>query len=121
VSAAESSTSVAPGARPLKHYAFFLHLRPGAAAEYEEAHHAVWPEMLALLKSAGIRDYSIFRRDELLVLTLRTEDFDATWRQIESHPVSARWNQKMAPLFAPPEKLRLGERFPMMEEVFYLA
>ena len=121
MSAAESPARVAPGARPVKHYAFLLHLRPGAAAQYEEAHRAVWPEMLALLKRAGVREYSIFRRDELLVLTLYTEDFEATWRQIESHPVNARWNQKMAPLFAPPEELRLGERFPMMEEVFYLA
>jgi L-rhamnose mutarotase len=107
-------------ARPLRRYAFILRLRKGAAEAYEEAHRAVWPDMLALLRSAGVREYSIYRRDELLVLTLRAADFEATWGRIENHPVNLRWQQAMAPLFAPPEDLRPGEWFPMMKEVFYL-
>ena len=76
--------------------------------------------MLELLKSAGIHEYSIYRRDELLILTLRAVDFEATWSQLDNHPVNLRWQQAMAPLFAEHEGLRPGERFPMMEEVFYL-
>jgi len=106
--------------QPLKRYAFMLRLRPGAAAAYEEAHRAVWPEMLDLLKSAGISEYSIYRRDELLILALRAVDFEATWSQIDNHPVNLRWQRAMAPFFEPLEGLRSGERFPMMEEVFYL-
>lgn len=105
---------------PLKRFAFILRLRPGAADAYEKAHREVWPEMLALLKSAGISEYSIYRRDELLILTLRAVDFEQTWRQIEKSPVDKRWQETMAPLFLPPEGLREGERFPMMQEVFYL-
>jgi L-rhamnose mutarotase len=97
-----------------------LRLREGAAGAYERAHRAVWPEMLALLKSAGISEYSIYRRDELLILTLRAVDFEATWSQIENHPVNLRWQQAMTLFFEPLEGLRPGERFPMMEEVFYL-
>lgn len=104
----------------LKRYAFMLRLRPGAAEAYEETHRAVWPEMLALLKRAGISEYSIYRRDELLILALRAADFEATWSRIENDPVNLRWQQAMAPYFAPNEDLRPGERFPMMEEVFYL-
>jgi L-rhamnose mutarotase len=105
---------------PLKRFAFILRLRPGAAEAYEKAHREVWPEMLALLKRAGISEYSIFRRGELLVLTLRAVDFDATWSRIENDPVDLRWQETMAPLFLPPEEVREGERFPMMDEVFYL-
>jgi L-rhamnose mutarotase len=108
------------GGLRLKRYAFMLRLRPGAAAAYEEAHRAVWPEMLALLKRAGISEYSIYRRDELLILALRAADFELTWKEIESDPINTRWQQAMAPFFAPIEGLRPGERFPMMEEVFYL-
>jgi L-rhamnose mutarotase len=104
----------------LKRYAFILRLRPGAAEAYEEAHRTVWPEMLELLKSAGISEYSIYRRDTLLILALRTEDFEDTWSRIEKHPVNLRWQQAMGPLFEPNEGLREGERFPMLEEVFYL-
>jgi L-rhamnose mutarotase len=108
------------GGPPLKRYAFMLRLRPGAAAAYEEAHRAVWPEMLALLKRSGVSEYSIYRREELLILALRAADFESTWKQIESDPINTRWQEAMAPYFAPNEGLRPGERFPMMEEVFYL-
>jgi L-rhamnose mutarotase len=95
-------------------------LKPGAAEGYDKAHREVWPEMLALLKRAGISEYSIFRRGELLVLSMRLEDFDATWDIIEADPVNARWQKEMAQYFEPLEPLAPGERFPMMREVFYL-
>jgi L-rhamnose mutarotase len=101
-------------------YAFMLRLRPGTEDAYESAHRAVWPEMLALLKNAGISEYSIFRRDDLLILALRADDFESTWRRIENDPVNLRWQAAMAPYFAPIEGLRPGERFPMLAEVFYL-
>ncbi|MGB8260356.1 MAG: L-rhamnose mutarotase [Terracidiphilus sp.] len=120
MSTESSNPSAAAGTRPLKRYAFLLRLRPGAEAAYEEAHRAVWPEMLEMLKSGGIYEYSIYRRDLMLILALRCEDFEETWSQFDDHPVNLRWQQAMAPLFAPNEGLRPGERFPMLEEVFYL-
>lgn len=98
-----------------------LRLRPGTEEAYDRAHAAVWPEMLALLKRSGISEYSIFRRDQLLFLTMHVEDFEATWKRIEADPVNTRWQQAMAPYFAPLDPLRPGERFPMMQEVFYMA
>lgn len=106
--------------RQLKRWAFLLRIRPGAGAEYDKAHAAVWPEMLALLKRSGISEYSIFRRDELLFLTFRAVDFDQTWSSLENDPVNLRWQEAMAPYFVPLEGLRPGERFPMMEEVFWM-
>ena len=120
MSATGKSEFGAEESTPLKRYAFMLRLRPGAAEAYEEAHREAWPEMLELLKSAGISEYSIYRRDKLLILALRTENFEETWSKIENHPVNLRWQQAMAPLFEPNEGLRKGERFPMLEEVFYL-
>jgi L-rhamnose mutarotase len=100
--------------------AFLLRLKKDAGPAYDESHKAVWPEMLDLLKRAGISDYSIFRRDELLVLTMRAENFEETWAKIENDPVNLRWQQAMSAYFAPLDDLRPNERFPMMEEVFYL-
>ena len=104
----------------MERVAFCLRLRKDAGEAYDQAHREVWPEMLALLKSAGISEYSIFRRDELLILSMRVEDFDRTWNQIEQSPVNTRWQEAMAPLFEPLSPTRAGERFPMMREVFYL-
>jgi len=106
--------------RPLKRFAFMLRLREGAAEAYERAHQEIWPEMREMLKSGGISEYSIFRRDNLLFLTFKAVDFEATWSQFDHHPVNLRWQKAMEPLFAPQEGLRPGERFLMMEEVFFL-
>jgi L-rhamnose mutarotase len=106
-------------ASTLKRFAFMLHLREGAAEAYDQAHREVWPEMLQMLKRGGIREYSIFRRDNLLFLTFKAADFEATWSQFDHDPVNLRWQQAMAPFFAPHE-VRPGERFPMMQEVFFL-
>ena len=76
--------------------------------------------MLDLLKRAGIWEYSIFRRDELLFLIMHVEDFDATWAMIENDPVNLHSQQAMSVYFAPINELRPDERFPMMEEVFHL-
>jgi L-rhamnose mutarotase len=105
---------------PMKRFAFILRLREGAAEAYEQAHREVWPEMLEMLKSGGICEYSIFRRDNLLFLTFKAVDFEATMSQFDNHPVNLRWQKTMESFFWAQEGLRPGERFPMMEEVFFL-
>ena len=59
----------------MQRVAFLLRLRPGTEEAYDKAHAEVWPEMLALLKRAGISEYSIFRRDQLLILTHACREF----------------------------------------------
>jgi L-rhamnose mutarotase len=76
--------------------------------------------MLQALKSVGIANYSIFRRDRLLVLVLEVDDFERAWARLDQDPVNLRWQREMAPLFEPLSGLLAGERFPMMQEVFYL-
>jgi L-rhamnose mutarotase len=100
--------------------AFQLRIRPGCAEAYDAAHRHVWPDMLQALKSAGIGNYSIFRRDLLLILVMEVDDFERAWRQLDDNPVNLRWQKEMAPLFEPLDVLEPGERFPMMREVFYL-
>jgi L-rhamnose mutarotase len=102
--------------------AFLLRLKPGTGPAYDRAHRSVWPEMLALLKRAGISEYSIFRRDEFLFLYMHVDgDFHAAWKRIDQDPVNLRWQQAMSEFFLPKQETREGERFPMMEEVFFLA
>lgn len=104
----------------MQRVAFLLKLRPGTGEEYDKSHEAVWPEMLALLKSVGISEYSIFRRDELLFLYMHVDDFEDAWSKIEKSPVNTRWQQAMSAYFEPLGEKRPSERFPMMREVFYL-
>lgn len=101
-------------------YAFKLRIRADAIEEYEREHTRVWPELLQKLKDVGISDYSIFRRGQELVLTLRVADFEKAWDELDRDPVNQRWQQFMSRLFEPVPDKEPDERFAMMKEVFYL-
>jgi L-rhamnose mutarotase len=94
---------------------FELRVRADRLTEYRERHKAVWPEMLAALREAGWANYSLFlREDGLLIGYCETEDFQAAQRAMETTEVDARWQAEMAPLFAGPPA------FTRLEEVFHL-
>jgi L-rhamnose mutarotase len=61
----------------MRRVAFRLRIKNNAIEEYERDHRAVWPELLAKLKQVGISDYSIFRRDQDLILPMKVTDFEA--------------------------------------------
>ena len=44
--------------------AFKMKLKPGFEDEYKNHHTAIWPELVSLIKEAGISDYSIFLDEE---------------------------------------------------------
>lgn len=66
----------------MEKHAFTMQLNPGQAAEYKRRHDAIWPELVALLKDAGISDYSIHLDPETHVL------FGVLWRT-EDHGMDA--------------------------------
>jgi L-rhamnose mutarotase len=55
-----------------------------------------------------------------LVLSLRVDDFEKAWNELDEDPVNQRWQRSMSRLFEPVPDQRDGERFAMMKEVFYL-
>lgn len=76
--------------------AFRMFLNPGHQDEYQRRHDAIWPELCALLKEAGISDYRIYLDAEHSVLfaTLRrsaNHGMDA----LPLHPVMQRWWRHM--------------------------
>jgi L-rhamnose mutarotase len=76
-------------------------LRPGAEAEYERRHAAIWPEMSALLDEAGIYDYHIYRHELLLICVLRTRRGYRFASEVTGRsPVQERWSRSLAHLFA---------------------
>jgi L-rhamnose mutarotase len=89
-------------------------------AEYAERHAAVWPEMLRALRDTGWRNYSLFLRDDgLLVGYLETDDLDAARSGMAATDVNGRWQAEMAPYF---EELDLppDQGFLQLSEVFHL-
>jgi L-rhamnose mutarotase len=97
--------------------AFVLHVRPDKIDEYVDAHRDVWPDMLAALRDAGIRNYTIFRHGNKVFGYFEADDLDAAAAYMETQGVNALWQDTMAKL--------LEERVPdagppTLEEIFRL-
>lgn len=100
---------------------FTLQVNPDGLDEYRRRHEAVWPEMLEALRDAGWRDYSLFLRDDgLLIGVLETDDFDAALAAMEATDVNARWQEQMAPFFAGLDGKRPDEGMRALPEIFNL-
>ena len=101
---------------------FLLQVRPGRLDEYRARHREVWPEMLDALRETGWRNYSLFlREDGLLVGYFECENFEAAREGMEAHEVNARWQVEMAPFFELPGDARPDTALERLEEVFHLA
>ena len=83
----------------MQKYAFRMMLKPGMADEYRRRHDAIWPELAALLKQAGISDYSIHldpQTNALFAVMWRADDHRMD--ELPAHPVMRRWWAHMADL-----------------------
>jgi L-rhamnose mutarotase len=99
---------------------FLLQVREEMLDEYKARHREVWPEMLDALRHTGWRNYSLFLRDDgLLVGYLETDDFEAAQRAMAQTDVNERWQSDMAPFFGGSRADDGG--FVRLEEVFHLA
>jgi L-rhamnose mutarotase len=100
---------------------FLLKVRPERLAEYKERHAAVWPDMLQALRETGWHNYSLFLRDDgLLVGYFETPDLQAALDGMAAREVNARWQAEMAPFFEGLDGRRPDEGFLRLEQVFYL-
>ncbi|WP_172327632.1 L-rhamnose mutarotase [Mangrovicoccus sp. HB161399] len=77
--------------------AFRMVLHPGKLDEYRKRHDEIWPELVDLLKEAGVEDYSIHHDPETNAL------FGVLWRRqdhgmdaLPAHEVMQRWWAHMA-------------------------
>jgi L-rhamnose mutarotase len=101
---------------------FLLQVRPDRLDEYRARHEAVWEDMLQALRETGWRNYSLFVRDDgLLVGYLETDDFEAAQRGMEEREVNARWQAEMAEFFELPGDARPDTGLQRLDEVFHLA
>ncbi len=100
---------------------FLLQVRRDRLEEYREAHRTVWPEMLEALRQTGWTNYSLFLRDDgLLVGYLETPDFEKALAGMADRDVNRRWQEAMAPFFENLDGTRADQSMMRLEEVFHL-
>jgi L-rhamnose mutarotase len=100
---------------------FLLKVRKERIADYKQRHAEVWPEMLQALAEAGWHNYSLFlRNDGLLVGYCEVESFAKALEDMKHYPVNERWQEWMAPFFEGLEGGGADDNMIRLEEVFHL-
>ncbi|WP_104162950.1 L-rhamnose mutarotase [Cryobacterium sp. N22] len=99
---------------------FQLQVKPDRIEEYTRRHAEVWPEMLDALRDTGWSNYSLFLRDDgLLIGYVETPSLEAAQAGMARTAVNARWQAEMAEFF-----VNLGgtpdQGFLQLREVFHL-
>jgi L-rhamnose mutarotase len=99
---------------------FQLQVKPGHIEAYRVAHAAVWPDMVKALHDTGWLNYSIFlRQDGLVIGYFETEDLQANLDGMAKTEVNARWQTAMAEHFVDLD-VPADQAFLYLDEVFNL-
>ena len=105
----------------LKRVCFVLQVKPERLQEYKERHRQVWPEMKSALRKTGWRNYSLFLRDDgLLVGYLESEDFERARAEMAKLDVNERWQREMKDFFFQPDGALPDRAMQPLEEVFHV-
>jgi len=100
---------------------FVLQVKPERLKEYRERHRCVWPEMITALRETGWVNYSLFlREDGLLVGYLETESFENARAGMARRDVNERWQREMADFFVQKDESLPDRAMAPLEEVFHL-
>lgn len=70
-------------------------LRPGTEEAYEKAHQEVPAELLAAIRSAGVRDWTIWRSGLDLFHLIDCEDYGRLLDELRELDVNVAWQQRM--------------------------
>ena len=104
----------------MERYAWRAVLKPVMKEEYKKRHDEIWPELVEVLKQAGIENYSIFiAGDELFGYYECKYGVEYAGRVQAESPVVARWNEYMKAVMDMPVDERTGAQ-PLLEQAFYL-
>lgn len=100
---------------------FVLQVKRDRLEEYKARHRSVWPAMLEALHDAGWHNYSLFLRDDgMLIGYLETPDFDRALKAMAATDINARWQTEMADFFEGIPGRHADEQMLRIPEIFHL-
>ena len=105
-----------------RRYGQVIGLKPEAYATYVEYHAKVWPGVLRTIRECGIRNYSIFHKDNTLFAYFEYvgDNFEADTAKMAADPTTQEWWAIMKPMQQPMPTRAEGESWADMKEVFHV-
>jgi len=71
-------------------------LKPGKKEEYKKRHDEIWPEMIQLMRKAGIKNYSIWNAGDDLFGYFEVDDYSHLVNVMENSDIKKKWDEYMA-------------------------
>jgi L-rhamnose mutarotase len=100
---------------------FLIKVKRDKLDEYKRLHEDVWPDLLAELKAAGMRNYSLWLRpDGLEFGYLECDDWQATCAYLDNSDVHTRWQEFMQNYLESPTDAGQGGQPVQMLEMSFL-
>lgn len=104
----------------MEKYAWHGYIVEGKKEEYIKRHKEIWPEMVKVLKEAGISNYSIWcEGNELFGYYECEKGVKFAQETQKNSPIVDKWNQYMEGILILPMDPETGAQ-PIMEQVFEL-
>ena len=104
----------------MEKYAWRAKIPNGKREEYKKRHDEIWPEMVEVLKKAGISNYTIWENNNELFGYYECQFGIAFAAKVQSESeVVARWNEYMKDVLIMETDGKTGAQ-PLMEKVFEL-
>ncbi len=75
----------------MSRFAFKMKLKKGHGEEYKKRHDKIWPEIVQLLKEAGVSDYSIFFDEESDSLFAYQMQQNGSSQDLGSYDIVKKW------------------------------
>ncbi|MEO0560975.1 MAG: L-rhamnose mutarotase [Chloroflexota bacterium] len=96
-------------------------IKPEHIEEYEKLHAETWPGVLAMIEECNIRNYSIYRYNNMLFAYMEYigDDFEADMAKMSADETTQKWWDVCMPMQNPVEDRAEGEWWHDLKEVFH--
>jgi L-rhamnose mutarotase len=105
--------------RIIRRFGQIAKLKPEKIEEYDTLHAAVWDSVLKTIKECNIRNYSIYRKGELLFAYFEYTgtDYEADMDKMAADPATQEWWAHTKPCFV---QEKAGEFYTDMKDLFHI-
>ena len=107
--------------KEVKRYGSVIKVNPEMLERYKELHANPWPGVMDQITESGIRNYSIFLKDDYLFgyFEYVGNDYEADMEKMAQDSITQEWWKLTDPCQIPLDSRAEGEWWATMEQVYY--
>jgi len=105
----------------MRRFGQVIGIKPEHIEEYEKLHAEAWPGVLKMIEECNIKNYSIYRYNDMLFayFEYHGDDFDADMAKMGADETTQKWWDICMPMQNPVEDREEGEWWKTLKEVFH--